>query len=70
MKHGIKIASLALLLISLDVFTTPAWAGHGYMGGRHPYGGYCRGPRWGWYGARQPVKTVDDARKHLEKYFE
>jgi hypothetical protein len=37
---------------------------------QRPYGGYCMGPRWGWYGARQPVKTVEDARKHLEKFFE
>lgn len=35
-----------------------------------PYGGYCRGPRWGWYGARTPVHTQDEARKHLEKFFE
>lgn len=37
---------------------------------QRPYGGYCRGPRWGWYGARNPVKTVEDARKLLERYFE
>lgn len=38
-------------------------------GSRKPYGGYCNGPRWGWYGARCEVKTVDDARKALEEYF-
>lgn len=36
----------------------------------HPYGGYCQGPRWGWYGAPSQVKTAHDARAHLEKYFE
>ena len=35
-----------------------------------PYGGYCRGQHWGWYGANQPVATVEEARKNLEKYFE
>jgi len=35
-----------------------------------PYGGYCQGPRWGWYGANRPVATVEEARKNLEKYFE
>lgn len=34
-----------------------------------PYGGYCRGPRWGWYGAHMPVRTEADARKHLEAFF-
>ena len=30
--------------------------------GRHmgPYGGYCQGPRWGWYGAGRQVKTVEE----------
>ncbi len=33
-----------------------------------PYGDYCRG-RWGRYGAKEPVKTVQDARKRLEEYY-
>ncbi|MDA8423157.1 MAG: hypothetical protein M0Z89_07460 [Nitrospiraceae bacterium] len=37
---------------------------------QRPYGGYCRGPRWGWYGAKNPVKTVEDARSLLKRYFE
>lgn len=40
------------------------------MPGHRPYGGYCQGPRWGWYGARRPVRTKDEARRHLEKFFE
>jgi len=43
---------------------------HMMMPGHRPYGGYCQGPRWGWYGARQPVRTKEEARRHLEKYFE
>src|SRR5512143_2272825 len=37
---------------------------------QRPYGGYGRGPRWGWYGARIQVKTADDARTLLKRYFE
>lgn len=39
------------------------------MRDHRPYGGYCQGPQWGWYGARSPVRTKEDARRHLEKYF-
>lgn len=70
MKHTTKIVALALSVVLTGALFTPVWAGQGYMGGRGPYGGYCQGPRWGWYGARQPVATVEDARKHLEKFFE
>ena len=37
---------------------------------RRPYGGYCQGPRGGWYGAKNPVKTADEARSLLKRYFE
>lgn len=36
---------------------------------KRPYGQYCQGPRWGWYGAKKPVATAEDARKALEDYF-
>lgn len=36
---------------------------------RAPYGHYCPGPRWGWYGAKKAVKTVEEARKILEEYL-
>jgi hypothetical protein len=70
MKYENKIIALALVLVSLGGLFTPAWAGRGYMGGRQPYGGYCMGPRFGWYGAKQPVKTMEQARKQFEKFFE
>lgn len=34
-----------------------------------PYGRYCPGHRWGPYGARRAVKTADEARQAIEKYF-
>lgn len=70
MKYRTIIVALALIGALMDIFSTPAAAGRGYMGGRGPYGGYCEGPRWGWYGARTPVLTMEDARKHLEKFYE
>jgi hypothetical protein len=34
-----------------------------------PYGDYCRGGRWGRYGAKDPVKTAQEARTRLEEYY-
>jgi len=68
MKYRNIIISCSLLVFLTSVFCLPSWSGP--MGGRGPYGGYCEGPRWGWYGARTPVTTMENARKHLEKYFE
>lgn len=36
---------------------------------RAPYGDYCPGPRWGWYGAKKTVRTADEAEKILKEYF-
>ncbi len=33
-----------------------------------PYGDYCRG-RWGRYGARNPVKSAEEARRRLKEYY-
>lgn len=38
--------------------------------GRRAYGDYCRGPRWGWYGAKDPVRSAKDARERLQIFFE
>jgi hypothetical protein len=52
--------------------TVPATAYAGDCGscGRSAYGDYCQGRRWGWYGAKDPVKTAKDARERLETFFE
>lgn len=66
MNYRTVIIALVLVFVSTGAF------GQGYRGGRGPgpYGGYCEGPRWGWYGARQPVANAEEARKHLEKFYE
>jgi len=70
MKYRNSIIAFIIVLVFTGIFSRPAWPGPGTMGGGRPYGGYCEGPHWGWYGARLPVTTMGDARKHLEKYFE
>ena len=40
--------------------------GKGHHG---PYGGYCRGPKWGWYGARRDIKTVKEVRELLTVFL-
>ena len=39
--------------------------------GRHmgPYGGYCKGPRWGWYGAGRQVKTVEEVQALVTEFL-
>jgi hypothetical protein len=34
-----------------------------------PYGGYRASPRWGWYGARQNVTSVKEAREYLTEFY-
>lgn len=62
---GLVTSALGLLMAPLA-----ARADCGWCEGRRPYGDYCEDWRSGRYGAKDPVKTVDDARKRLERYFE
>lgn len=39
------------------------------VGDMKPYGGYCRGSRWGWYGAGKRVQTVQQVRILVADYF-
>ena len=34
-----------------------------------PYGGYAEGSKWGWYGARIRVGTVEEARNILNDFY-
>jgi len=33
------------------------------------YDGYCNNQRWGWYGARKSVSSVEEARRDLTEYY-
>lgn len=65
-KH-ILLTVFTAVIISLPA--AEAMAMDGWGRGHGPYGGYCRGPRGGWYGARRAVKTADDAKKILKEFF-
>jgi hypothetical protein len=69
MNRNRLFASCALLVAAALSVPTVAYAQgcrDGWSG--RPYGDYCRG-RWGRYGAKDPVKTAQDARKRLEEYY-
>ncbi len=66
------IAFLAMMSASAESYAQPWWGRGGggpdsYEG--MPYGRYCPGHRWGPYGARRVVKTADEAKEAMEKYF-
>jgi hypothetical protein len=69
---------LTLLLIIVELLMLPVvsfaqpggrgWHGGGYEG--MPYGQFCPGPRWGGpYGVRKPIRTIDEAKQVMERYF-
>jgi len=35
-----------------------------------PYGSYKASPRWGWYGARQNITSVKEAREYLTEFYD
>lgn len=37
--------------------------------GRSPYGDYCKGHRWGWYGSKRRVKDIKEAEKIIKEFF-
>lgn len=66
--------SQIIIPIALILSLSPAdsWAmmhGGGKGGGHRPFGGYCRGPKWGWYGAPRHVKSVQEVRQLLGEFL-
>lgn len=60
---------LFFTLVVTSVSHGQPWGrGHGMYRGA-PYGHFCPGRRWGPYGVRQPVRTVDEARQVLNLYL-
>ncbi len=63
-----RLFILVIVFAALTTLSAPyARAMDGWMG--VPYGDYCDGPGWGWYGARKAVKTPQEAKKMLKEYF-
>jgi len=69
MKKLVLITAI-LLLTSLSVPGDVLAMMHGQ--GRHMgrYGGYCKGPRWGWYGAGRQVKTEEEVRELVTEFLD
>ncbi len=34
-----------------------------------PFGSYCRGRGWGWYGANKAVKSAGEAEEAIKRYY-
>lgn len=71
-KRILLIGLLFLMAVAIPVgsFGQPWRRGMHESGERPPYGQFCPGMRGDPYGARKPVRTTDEARRLLEKYFE
>ncbi len=57
---------MALLWLFIPL-KTPAFGG--WCGKCAPYGDYCTGDKWGWYGERRAVTTKAEAITILKEYF-
>jgi len=68
MKFLIRtIITVTLLLFLSPVGSFAMMHGPGpHMG---PYGGYCRGPKWGWYGARRQVRTKKEVKELVTDFL-
>lgn len=70
LKRGILIFLLALtsiLFLLSPSFSQPFCPDCPMGYGRPPYGAYC--PEKGWYGAKQPVRSPEEAVAILRAYF-
>lgn len=70
-RVGLSVA--AFVIAALVGLTTPSPSlaqPHGPGGYRGaPYGSYCVDHGWGPYGARKPVRSIEEARSLIEKFF-
>jgi hypothetical protein len=57
--------TLILFLSPLDSIAMMHGQGH-HMG---RYGGYCKGPKWGWYGAGRSVRTEKEVRELVAEFL-
>ena len=64
------IFSLIAVTIILGISPVDSFAmmhGKGRHMGR--YGGYCKGPKWGWYGAGRHVRTEEEVRELVSEFL-
>jgi hypothetical protein len=66
----VKYPILFLLTLTLAIaMVVPSAWGMNYMRSSQPYGGYCRGMKWGWYGASRAINNVVEVRSLLAEYL-
>jgi hypothetical protein len=69
MMHSFcKIMIMAVVTALASVPVVTAESGCGCCCDK-PYGGYKASPKWGWYGARQNITSVKEAREYLTEYY-
>jgi hypothetical protein len=73
MKQLIKITCISILTGIVISLSSPSFAQpmhqHHEWRERAPYGDYCPGSRWGWYGAKKRIRTLMEVRRILQEYF-
>ncbi len=65
MKKGFWI----IFLIGLMLWPGSHAEADGCWRNRSPYGSYCRGPQYGWYGERRPVRSLGEAKEIIRDHF-
>lgn len=63
------LISLLLAMMSWAVPHDALAMMHGPGRQMGPYGGYCKGPRWGWYGARRQVRTEAEVKDLVSEFL-
>lgn len=65
------VVLLLCVATRLFIFPPPAEAGPMCPNCREgrPYGDYCRGPGWQWYGAKRRIDSAAEAKRVLQEYF-
>lgn len=71
------LAGLSFAVLTMAGFIRVSLPWHGMAGCARvgekcccsPFGGYCRGHGWGWYGADRTIKSTDEARKAIGAFF-
>lgn len=63
------LLSITFISAFVFLFDIRAQAMDGCGGWQRPHGNYCEGPGWGWYGERKSVRTPEEAKKVVLRYF-
>ncbi|AFP20462.1 hypothetical protein GSU3563 [Geobacter sulfurreducens PCA] len=68
MMRGKLLLMVSLILLAGALLHSEASACE-QCGCNTTYNGYCSNQRWGWYGARKSVSSLEEARRDLTEYY-